>query len=176
MRFQGRESLIIWRGRILQTRRLSTGILGLSRQHAATEAAPPWAVEGHPDAWGAAGMRHLSAPLRQRYPAGMPKFKLPPGFHWENNDYVPGALWLYRDRGMLIVGSIFPRITDRWVCRINRHRLRDQSAIAPRRDLAIRWVELWCRARAAHLESAEKELLPGRSPPLRTWRTGGSGS
>lgn len=95
----------------------------------------------------------------------------PPGFHWEPNDRVVGALWLYRDRDMLTVGSVKRRLDDLWVCRIERHRLRDRHAIAPTREIAIRWVERWCYARAEMLATAERERMPSNFELVRTVRT-----
>lgn len=73
---------------------------------------------------------------------------LPDGFRWDENHYVPGALWLVRVRWVLVIGSVCPRIDDGWVSRIERYRWRDRAAIAPTREIAMRWVEQWVRTRA----------------------------
>lgn len=95
---------------------------------------------------------------------------LPPGFYWEPNHHKPGALWLLRRNGHLVVGGVWPRLDGNWMAAINRHRFRYPTAVAPRREVAIRWVERWCRARAAALATVERELAPGEvPPPAPTW-------
>lgn len=54
---------------------------------------------------------------------------LPDGFRWDDNHHVKDALWLVRVRGILVIGSVCPRITNGWVARIERYRWRDRSAI-----------------------------------------------
>lgn len=95
---------------------------------------------------------------------------LPPGFHWRPNDHVEGNLWLYRDRGMLIVGSIGRRLDGLWLSCIDRYRWHHRHAIAPSRQVAIRWTERWCWARAEMLETVEQERMPGSPGPVRTLR------
>ena len=99
--------------------------------------------------------------------AGM---SLPPGFHWEPNDRVAGNFWLFRDRGMLVVGSVCRRLDGLWLSYIDRHRWRDRHAIAPTRETAMRWAERWCWARAGALATAEPERMPGSPEPIRTFR------
>lgn len=72
---------------------------------------------------------------------GMP---LPPGVHWEPNDRVEGVLWLYRDLGQLIFGSVCRRLNGRWLSKIDRHWTRSRHAIASTREVAMRGVERWC--------------------------------
>lgn len=95
---------------------------------------------------------------------------LPTGFFWEPNCHIEGAMWLVRERDHLIVASVCPRIDSGWVSSIDRHRVRGRIAVAPSRKVAIRWVELWVRARSIQLSVAVKEPLPGCGTSIKTFR------
>lgn len=97
---------------------------------------------------------------------------LPPVFYWEPNDRVAGNLWLIRSEGALVIGSVCRRLDGRWLANIDRHRRRERHAVAPTREVAIRWAERWCWARAGALRTARQERMPDSPDPVRTLQPG----
>ena len=103
-------------------------------------------------------------------PTNLPDVPLRAGYRWEPSTHKQGALWLLREKGSLVVASVSQRLDGQWVARIDRHRLRDRSAVAPTRKVAAAWVARWVHARSKQLDDARQEPHPGLQPPLRTWQ------